>query len=324
MNDTSNNANQSKDLQFKNLKIGDIVTFGNYYNRSDSLKQPIKWCVISVDDQHEKALLLSLEILETMFFNDKLEEKSKTRFNLSSPKTYWHESRIREWLNHDFIDEAFTKEEQSQIALSAIVSVHHRKNRHSRREPTRASFPNENKVLFCGAEDGFGRVTKLPIMYSDFNSLEQYETVDKVFLLSSAEVNFLLKDLPFKKAKPTYRVLKSGVQVDKEGYCRWTLRSRTYDSLDMVNIINKVAIIKSLLKVLIITVIYALFVACMLLYKIPLDVFPITFVLFLAAIIFSLASGFSGDFNRVKSNIRPAMFVKFESLYKKPTQEKSI
>ncbi len=78
---------------------GQTVTFGtyeqdgNYYNGAE----PIQWQVLDVNGSY--ALLLSRFVLEWTYFN-----------NVNS-QAIWNTSSVCEWLNNDFMYEAFSDEE---------------------------------------------------------------------------------------------------------------------------------------------------------------------------------------------------------------------
>ena len=79
-----------KCLQY--VKEGDIVSYGNYYNRK-------RWVVVS--KSNNKALLVSYDVVDNR------------RFDAKTIK--WSKSEIRKWLNGTYYQEAFNKEEKSRI-----------------------------------------------------------------------------------------------------------------------------------------------------------------------------------------------------------------
>lgn len=87
-----------------NIKIGDYVRFGKYYDivEDDEVKKvPIVWRVLDIEDGY--CLLLSKDILKTM------------PYNFAWNPTNWKESNIRIWLNYDFYDSAFDNKEKELI-----------------------------------------------------------------------------------------------------------------------------------------------------------------------------------------------------------------
>lgn len=77
----------------KNLKIGQIINFGNYAG------EKIEWEVLEIND--ENVVLVSKKILDTMIFDNAVSK--------------WENSKICLWLNNEFYNEAFNKEERRQM-----------------------------------------------------------------------------------------------------------------------------------------------------------------------------------------------------------------
>ncbi|MBQ5326225.1 MAG: hypothetical protein J6K80_03370, partial [Oscillospiraceae bacterium] len=103
--------------------------FGSYNG------QPIVWRVLDIYNENEKALLVTKDIVALMAFAEGTET--------------WEDSLVRQWLNNDFINEAFTDEEAA-IILSTDITI----------------TPN-----------------------AEYGTSGGNSTTDKVFLLSEAEVN---------------------------------------------------------------------------------------------------------------------------------------
>ena len=84
-------------------KVGDVVSFGKYGLDGES-PQKIKWIVL--DRVGDEALLLSRDVLDYRTNHDE-DGKSFT----------WETSDIREWLNTDFYNAAFSDKYKARIAL---------------------------------------------------------------------------------------------------------------------------------------------------------------------------------------------------------------
>lgn len=82
-------------------EVGDTVSFGSYVQEEGKEAEAISWIVL--DESVDALLLLSEYCLDCCPFYDGYRELS------------WKESTLREWLNSDFIDTAFTEEEQELI-----------------------------------------------------------------------------------------------------------------------------------------------------------------------------------------------------------------
>ncbi len=98
-------------------QVGDTVFFGSYEqdNVIENGKEPIEWMVLKVEDG--KAMLLSKYCIEVVIFYPK------------RVAMYWGKSDLRQWMNSDFLNEAFTPEEQAQIVTTAVKNAnpHHMK-----------------------------------------------------------------------------------------------------------------------------------------------------------------------------------------------------
>ena len=93
----------------------DCVYFGNYWqedtngdgkaNQSDA-KTPIKWRVLSVEDND--VFLMADKSLDVKKYHETLDDVT------------WETSSLRSWLNSDFMNHAFTEEEQAGIATTKV------------------------------------------------------------------------------------------------------------------------------------------------------------------------------------------------------------
>lgn len=90
---------------------GSVVYFGHYEHdlNPDNVHEPIKWLVLDTDGS--KSLLLSYMILDVHEYN--------ARDNAGPGKT-WENCTFRAWLNSDFLNTAFTPEEQTKIVTTTI------------------------------------------------------------------------------------------------------------------------------------------------------------------------------------------------------------
>lgn len=92
------------------ITAGGIISFGKYEqdNDPDNGTEPIEWIVLDVQDG--KALLLSKYGLDMKQY-----ESNKSNF-----QTTWEECSLRAWLNGDFIQTAFSEEEQNAILVTEV------------------------------------------------------------------------------------------------------------------------------------------------------------------------------------------------------------
>ncbi len=88
--------------------IRDIVLFGHYEQDNDisNGKEIIEWIVLDV--QEDQALLLSKHGLDKMDYGTR------------NAGTAWEKSVVRKWLNKNFLNEAFTAEEQKAILMTNV------------------------------------------------------------------------------------------------------------------------------------------------------------------------------------------------------------
>lgn len=94
------------------LAVGSSVVFGTSYeyryryHQASYPKHPIRWKIIARDG--DKALLISLYETDELPFNNTEEEVG------------WADCTLRQWLNDDFYNTAFTAAEQSIIELTLV------------------------------------------------------------------------------------------------------------------------------------------------------------------------------------------------------------
>ena len=86
------------------VRAGEIITFGQYPQTAEGTDQtPIDWFVLEVRDG--KALVTSCYGLDSV------------RYNMEFEETTWETCSLRTWLNSDFLNAAFSPEEQKAIPL---------------------------------------------------------------------------------------------------------------------------------------------------------------------------------------------------------------
>ena len=89
-------------------RVGDLVTFGHYEqdNDADNGPEPIEWRVLEVDEESGRAMLVSRWCLD------------RQPYHTGSSRTTWAECTLRAWLNGEFMQAAFTAEEQARILVT--------------------------------------------------------------------------------------------------------------------------------------------------------------------------------------------------------------
>lgn len=88
-------------------KLGDQITFGRYPMSEDGEVEPIVWQVFSSYYDEGKVQLISRDILDAHAF---WEDKQTSPENI-----WWADSALAAWLNHEFLQVAFTEEEQNEL-----------------------------------------------------------------------------------------------------------------------------------------------------------------------------------------------------------------
>lgn len=88
--------------------VGSYVQFGSYEQDNDlsNGKEPIVWLVLAKDGN--RMLVISRYALDSM------------KFDSSNYRVAWMNSRVRGWLNKNFLNSAFSEEEISAIVDSAV------------------------------------------------------------------------------------------------------------------------------------------------------------------------------------------------------------
>ncbi len=179
--DTSNGktaAEEYSDAQAP-LSVGSYITFGNYYQSDSSTKEPIEWLVLDHDAGENRTLVISRYALDCKKYNEKYVDIT------------WEQCTLRAWLNEEFLNAAFSAEEQKMI-------------------PTVTVSADKNP---------------------DYNTAPGNATQDKVFLLSITEVNKYFKNDKARMCAPTQYADNNGAwtsssyQVDGKATCYWWLRS---------------------------------------------------------------------------------------------------
>lgn len=105
-NEESFRQNQKDEVK-KKYKVGDIITFGSYPFYKDGREKAIDWIILDIDADNN-ALLISDYALDNVSYFKQLEDVT------------WETSSIRQWLNNDFLNMAFTLEEASKILATNV------------------------------------------------------------------------------------------------------------------------------------------------------------------------------------------------------------
>lgn len=88
---------------FKDINVDDVISFGKYEqdNNFSNGKENLEWIVLDIEDS--KALLMTYYCFECKPYHEINEEIT------------WENCTLRNWLNNDFFESAFSTTEKSQI-----------------------------------------------------------------------------------------------------------------------------------------------------------------------------------------------------------------
>ncbi|MEY8315072.1 DUF6273 domain-containing protein [Adlercreutzia muris] len=175
----------------------DTVSFGTYQG------QAISW--LKLAEQDGKTLLVSECVLDAVPYDD---GAAGYAWSVQSPRpaedVQWADSSVRAWLNGEFLNAAFSADEQGAIAAMTLTDT-------------------KNNVSHTGATA------------ADASVHVAEETTDKVFLLSVAEAKQYFANNAARLAHPTDYAVSQGVYVgtasnadQPEGAAVWWLRSNGY------------------------------------------------------------------------------------------------
>lgn len=102
--------------KWANGEVGFFITFGSYEQDNDleNGKEDIEWLVLA--NENNQLLVISRNILD--------EKRSRMEGDVT-----WETSAIRAWLNDEFLNEAFTQEEQLLISTVTVTADSASRNR---------------------------------------------------------------------------------------------------------------------------------------------------------------------------------------------------
>lgn len=175
----------------------DTVSFGTYQG------QAVTW--LKLAEQDGKTLLVSECVLDAVPYDDGAVGYA---WSVQSPRpaedVQWADSSVRAWLNGEFLNAAFSADEQGSISATTLGDT-------------------KNNVSHTGATA------------ADASVHVAEETTDKVFLLSVAEAKQYFANNAARLAHPTDYAVSQGVYVgtasnadQPEGAAVWWLRSNGY------------------------------------------------------------------------------------------------
>lgn len=78
--------------------------FGSYSQDKNGKREPLLWRVLDIDEKNNRALLITEKLVDCHQYHTEFKDIT------------WEECDLRRWLNHEFIDQAFTDSERTKIA----------------------------------------------------------------------------------------------------------------------------------------------------------------------------------------------------------------
>ncbi|MGX7112224.1 DUF6273 domain-containing protein [Gemella cuniculi] len=170
---TSSSENVKQNEASSGSKVDENMNMkllGKYPKNGEDV-EPIEWIVL--EESGDKVLLLAKNCIDSLPWH-------KTHEAIT-----WDKSDIRTWLNGEFLQKAFTPEEQDSILTTDL---------------------DNSDNLKYGTTVG-------------------ENTKDKVFLLSGAEVEKYFSSESARRAQPTVYATSHGAYSNGSGECAWWLRS---------------------------------------------------------------------------------------------------
>ena len=204
-------ANAAREARIAPFRIvGNVVRFGRYEqnNKPGNGPEEIEWIVLDVQDK--KSLLLSRYLIDNKPYNAEV------------GGVHWETCTLRAWLNKDFMNAAFTAEEQSAI-LTTYVDIRERQV-YSEWKPIHGKNPVYEINPISGRKYIYGPNTR-----------------DKLFLLSNDEVSELyFANDSDRMCAPTDYAIAQGAYTNsdykKDGRDTgwwWLRQSNMYDGMSM-------------------------------------------------------------------------------------------
>ena len=161
-------------ISLSSVYAGNYLKFGAYEqdNNLSNGREEIEWLILEVKDG--RALLISKYALDCQ------------QYNTDHTNVTWETCTLRQWLNNDFINAAFSADEKAII-------------------PTVTVSADQNP---------------------DYNTYSGNATQDQIFLLSMAEAYRYFSSDSARQCKPTNYAVANGADVNSsDGICQWWVRS---------------------------------------------------------------------------------------------------
>lgn len=183
--------------KLKNIKHGQTITFGSYAPSGSSEKKPIEWIVASRGER--TVILVSKYVLDTC----KVIEEKKCYLlkdlanNFSEQQKhrefYWGNSAVRDWLNGEFYNEAFSDAEKDFINVETNKSYY---QPHPNGESWASEAVTTEKVYLPAFQEiGWSRVLKKHLKCKYVKGADLKQAWTKKGLFGGRKAVYLLRDV---------------------------------------------------------------------------------------------------------------------------------
>ena len=144
------------------LHIGDSYEFGHFPKVKDGKDENLLWRVLDVDTENKRALLITENLIGCRKYHETLKDIT------------WEHSDLRKWLNREFIDRAFDKEDLGKIAEMPIQNpdniIYGTKGGRETRDRIFALSIDEAERYFRGDMDRRAAVTPYADSHGSFSN----------------------------------------------------------------------------------------------------------------------------------------------------------
>ncbi len=177
---------------FSKAKTGDIIVFGSYEqdNNTENGKEPIEWIVLANDGKE-------------LFVVSKYSLDWKP-YDGAWKNITWEECNLREWLNDDFYNTAFSASDKKLIKITNV------KNNDNPEYETTGGNDTKDKVFLLSLEDVINSAYGFSSAYDENDEMRR--CVPTAYAVARGVYPFTMDDTDYYTAKGN-------------AFCNWFLRS---------------------------------------------------------------------------------------------------
>lgn len=143
LGDYKDSASYLKKIQLKDAKVGEYITFGKYEQDNDISNgvEDIEWLVLEI--KNNKALVISKYGLDSKSYHDAWIDVT------------WETCTLREWLNSEFIDTAFSEKDKELIQLVDVPAHSNPGYENGNAVKTPSGKLTQDKVFVLSAKEAY-------------------------------------------------------------------------------------------------------------------------------------------------------------------------